>query len=232
MKILIFQHVEFETPGIIQTICKGKAYEMEIKKLYEIGVPAAMDFDLLILMGGPMSISDEDKYPFLIDEKKYIKNALINQKKVLGICLGSQLLADALGAKVFPGESPEIGWFPVVKTNLNPGFLPDIMTSFHWHGDTFELPHNALQLYKSDHTPNQAFLYNNQALGLQFHMEMDRKGLHALIENCRSELIPGRWVMTEQEILEKFDLYSRYNHKTMENILHYFLNIKSAPKTT
>jgi GMP synthase-like glutamine amidotransferase len=225
MTIRFFQHVEFETPGALISICKRLQLSIEIFKLYETSMPEDMDFDCLVIMGGPMNIFEEDKYPFLAREKSYIQKTIEAEKKILGICLGSQLLAHTLGAKVYHGNRAEIGWFPIQKTSDTMGFMPDVMTCFHWHGDTFELPQNAINFYRSDVTSNQAFLYKNHILGLQFHLEMDREVLSRLIDNCRSELVQGESVMSEDDILLNFDKYSPYNQKTMENLFRYFLKI-------
>jgi GMP synthase-like glutamine amidotransferase len=225
MKIRFFQHVSFETPAALLIICEHYKISSEIYKLYETSLPVDFDFDLLVIMGGPMNIFEEDKYPFLAEEKLYIKRAIDAGKKIIGICLGSQLLANVLGAKVYRGNQTEIGWYTIQKTSGSFGFLPDFMTCFHWHGDTFDIPDNAINLYRTDLTPNQAFLYKDHVLGLQFHLEMDREVLIGLIDNCRSELIKSEFIMSEEEIMTGFEKYFRYNHKTMENLIRYFLKL-------
>jgi len=226
MNIRIFQQVSFETPGQILKISEKLNWEVETKKLFEEDIPRDFDFDILIIMGGPMSIFEDKQHPFLAREKQYISEAIDRKKKVIGICLGAQLIANTLGARVYHGREKEIGWFPIEKTDTAMGFLPDVMTTFHWHGDTFDIPEGAIGLYKSEVTPNQAFLYNKKVLGLQFHMEMNMNGLQSIMDHCKNELAHSNWVMTQDEILHNFELYHRYNHKTMENLLKYFSGLE------
>ena len=128
-------------------------------------------------------------------------------KPVLGICLGAQLLAAALGAKVSPCGYKEIGWFPVRKTaagKVSPllAELPDGHSVFHWHGDTFELPSGAVHLLSSDATRHQAFAYGKRALGLQFHLELTADTVRGLVDNGRASLAPSKWVQAEPAILD------------------------------
>jgi len=227
MKILSLQHVEFESPAHITSIAQNRNYQLRKLKLYEEDLTISHDYDVLLIMGGPMNILDEESFPWLKKEKYFIKEAINKGKIVLGICLGSQLIASCLGAKVYKTSQKEIGWFPVCKSEDIPSleFLPDIFTSFHWHGDTFDLPHGAQKLYSSDVTKNQAFVYNERVFAFQFHMEMDREGLSGLIANCRAELNGEGNIMDEEEIIKGIDQYSYYNHRTMENIFKYFHQI-------
>lgn len=217
LHIHYLQHVAFEGLGFIETWANENQHILSSTKFYEeFTFPNLADFDWLIIMGGPMGVYDEEKYPWLIAEKNFIFKAIKAQKTVIGICLGSQLIASALGTKVYPNKNKEIGWFPLTKTYegkehslLND--LPDEFFSFHWHGDTFDLPKDATHLLKTNICPNQAFLYRNKVLGLQFHFEVTPQTLKALTDNCRYELKADDFIQTENEILRQADLCKQSN---------------------
>ncbi|MFC2107139.1 type 1 glutamine amidotransferase [Bacteroidota bacterium] len=219
IRIHYLQHVPFEDLGYIETWAKDKNYSLTSTKLYENTTFPDMDeFDMLIIMGGAMSVNDEEIYPWLSQEKKFLKLSIASDKIILGICLGSQLLATALGAKVYPNKMKEIGWYPVYLADTAKGEkilkdFPESISVFHWHGDTFDLPKNSVHLMQSEICTNQAFLYNNKVLGLQFHLETSPETLNSMIENCRDELIPNKYIQTEAEILNKVsqcDITNRY----------------------
>ncbi len=150
-------------------------------------------FDLLVVMGGPMSVHDEAQYPWLVAEKRLIRAALDAGKKVLGICLGAQLLAQALGAAVRPGRQAEIGWWPLHRYSQALGSplgerLPERLMAFHWHGETFDLPAGSVPLYGSAACANQGFIWNEQAIGLQCHLESTAESIEALLDACPQDL--------------------------------------------
>lgn len=207
MKIHYIQHVPFETPAYILTWAKEKGYGITSTHVYRnSSFPETNSFDWLVIMGGPMNIYQEKEYPWLIEEKKFISKAIKEEKTVLGICLGAQLIADVLGAKIYRNAYKEIGWFPVNMTNeglQNNIFshLPKSFTAFHWHGDTFDLPSNSLRLASSEGCLNQAFLFGNKTIGLQFHLEATDESLKSLVENCSDELTEGKYIQDAQTIL-------------------------------
>ncbi len=171
-----------------------KEYKIAVTKFYENdAIPDLSAYDALVVMGGPMSIHDEAIYPWLADEKKHISNAINAGKRILGICLGAQLIADVLKAKVFPAPAKEIGWFPIAWRDEAMGnkLLSGInaaMNVFHWHGEQFTIPDGAIHLASSKACTNQAFLYKERVLGLQFHLEMDEASIENIIKNCTNEL--------------------------------------------
>lgn len=205
MRIHILQHVPYESPGSITDWAEAKGFLVKYTRFYENWqLPKTEDFDLLVIMGGPMNIYEKDKYPWLTQEKAFIQNCLSAKKKMLGICLGSQLLADALGAKVYPNKEKEIGWFPIHKNGTDP--LLDLfpegdITAFHWHGDTYELPEKTKPLFHSKATKNQGFVYENQVFALQFHWEIQPKTLAELIKHAHSDLTPGTYVQSPDRML-------------------------------
>jgi GMP synthase-like glutamine amidotransferase len=174
-------------------------------------------------MGGPMSVNDEKKYPWLAAEKKLIRQAIAEDKTVIGICLGAQLIAESLGAKVYQNDQKEIGWFPIKLTSeaiqhklfFN---LQNPITVFHWHGDTFDIPGNAIHLATSKACKNQGFLYQNKILGLQFHLETTKESLHQMIINGRDELVNGQYIQTEKEI-ENTPEFFEENRKFLFSLL-------------
>lgn len=218
MRARILQHVPFEGPGRIEPWFRHAGYEVDIIHLYDDDpVPAEgaagdpLETDFLVVMGGPMSVNDEDVYPWLRDEKAFIRRCIEAGRPVLGVCLGAQLIASAMGARVYPNEHREIGWFPVqavpVPDDRLPGDLgripfrfPPAIEVFHWHGDTFELPAGSVLLAESPGCRNQAFQLGRSAVGLQFHLEMTPEGVDAITKHCADEISPGPWVQTAEEM--------------------------------
>ena len=202
-----FQHAPFEGPALFKTWAEEQGHAFRCTPLY-LGhrVPDLAEARLLLVMGGPMGVYDSGRFPWLRDEKRAIESALRAGIRVVGICLGAQLIADVLGAPVYGGPSREIGWFPIERTAeadalpLGRAF-PERLDVFHWHGDTFDLPAGATLLARSRAYEHQAFAYQGIALGLQFHMEMGREQVEAMVDNCREELTTGPYIQTEKEIL-------------------------------
>ncbi len=217
LRIRVLQHVSFEGPGTIAIWAQQNNHVLSFTRLYNAEtLPSHTDYDWLIVMGGPMSVGDEADYPWLKAEKQFIGEAIGQNKTVLGICLGAQLIASVLGANVYPNKKKEIGWFPVSLTDaaksnrITTGLAPEMMV-LHWHGDTFNIPEDAVHLIKTEICPNQAFVYNDKVLGLQFHFEATPDTLRLMIENCRAELVADDFIQTEQEILANSDLCTTTN---------------------
>lgn len=210
MKLHYFQHEPFEGLGMIAEWAAKRGHSLSRTAFFEPGysLPTAGDYDALIIMGGSMGVYDEDRHPWLSAEKAHIRAAIAAGKPVLGICLGAQLVAASLGATVAPHTHKEIGWFPVSLTEageqhpLLADFKPEL-TVFHWHGDRFEIPRGAVHLMSSAACDNQAFVFGERALGLQFHLEMDAAAVQAILDECGHELEPGPWIQSGAEVLEK-----------------------------
>ncbi len=201
MKLHWLQHVPFEGLGMIEEWAIDQHMEIDCTRLAAgEKLPEISTFDWLVVMGGPMGIHDQTQYPWLVAEKEFIKQAIDAEKKVLGICLGAQLIADVLGAKVYPGPQKEIGWFPIHRSSDSPKVLPEELTVFHWHGDTFDLPADATRLASSAGCENQGFITRDRVVGLQFHMETTPESMAALIENCGDELTDACSIQTPEQM--------------------------------
>lgn len=177
--VLVLQHVRRETLGSLESVLRQAGLTWQYVELFT-GVPERLDLDRasgLIVLGGPMNVDETDRYPFLAAEVQWIRQAVQRSLPMLGICLGSQLLAKAFGARVFPNPVKEIGWYEV---ELTPAAAEDLLFAqcpprpvvFQWHGDTFDLPPEAVLLATSPLCRHQAFRIGRQAYGLQFHIEM------------------------------------------------------------
>src|SRR5205814_9762140 len=167
--------------------------------------PTVDNLNMLIILGGTVGAYEEEKFPWLSTEKDFIRQAIEANKIILGICLGSQILAEVLGSKVYPHDKKEIGFFPIYKTEATMqeaalALMPASWTVFHWHGDTFDLPPGAVHLFFSDACSQQGFK-KGKCFGFQFHGEVNDELLHSMIHHERNKLIKGDYVQTETEIL-------------------------------
>jgi GMP synthase-like glutamine amidotransferase len=223
-RIHSFQQVPFEGPGVIETWAGSRGHAISTTSFFKgQNPPDPEQFDWLVVMGGPMGVHDDSDYPWLKIQKQAIEAALRASKVVLGICLGAQLVADVLGAEVRPNAYKEIGWFPLYLCNEildHPiaGLFPPQWMSFHWHGDTFGLPHGARLIASSVGCRNQGFIYSDRVIGLQFHMEMTEQGVQSLVHNCRQELTDSMFIQSEGEILNSDAPYQQ-NHQQMDRLL-------------
>ena len=177
MNILIVKHVGVEGPGSIGTHLQQQGIPYRTLNLEaNEPFPKLDSLTHIILLGGPMNVYEEDQYPFLVKEDLFIKEAIQRGKRILGICLGAQLIAKALGAKVYRAPVKEIGWYDLSLTEEGRRdrmfcHFQNTFSAFQWHEDTFELPKAAKLIASSDPVSNQAFRYGENAYGLQFHLE-------------------------------------------------------------
>lgn len=228
LRIHTLLHVPFEGVGCIATwIAKNNFTQTETRLWESAHFPELENFDLLIIMGGPMNVNDEKKYPWLQQEKFFIEEAINQGKQVLGICLGAQLIANVLGGKVYPNKQKEIGWFPV-RMNENAEntllhFFPKEFITFHWHGDTFDLPQGATHVAQSEACLNQAFTYGDNVVGLQFHPEMTQASMQEMLKEGDVELVPAKYVQSAEEIL------AQLHHTNAQNeVLNHLLDKLAA----
>ncbi len=224
MRAVCLQHVPFEGPGAFATALTARGVSLKCHLVPKDGLPNDVG-DLLIVMGGPMSVNDPDGW--IAEETTFIRSALQAGKPVIGVCLGSQFMAKALGASVRPGKSPEIGMTPITLTpeaKDDPVFktLPDSFDAFEWHGEVFDLPKGCVALAGSDVAPLQAFRYGTKAYGLLFHLEMEQGGIDSLCRECAPDLIKAG--LTALDVKAASALHLPQLHRIADRLIVYLLD--------
>ena len=218
-KILVLQHHPEEGLGSLHNILVAQGHRTEVHRL-DLGVPVPddlADYGALIIMGGPMSVHDTDRYPWLLNEQQIIRRAVGEELPVLGHCLGGQLIAQAMGGQVIPNpDGPEIGWWPVTKTPeaMSSAWLaglPDSFTLFHWHGETFFPPSGAVPLLASDLCAQQAFAIGKRCLALQGHPEVTPATVQAWTETMADDL-----QQTGAGVQRRRNIHEHLEHKCEE----------------
>ena len=211
MKIHCLAHVPFEDAANIGRWAKLRGHSLTYTHFFkDETLPPLEQFDMLAIMGGLMNVYEHDEYPWLIVEKKFTRQAIDAGKKIIGVCLGAQLLADILGGTVKANDHKEIGWHTVKQTpqavqSQAFSVLPQEMRVFQWHGDTFSLPPGAVHLASSDICQNQAFQYNDTVLALQFHMEYSKGSIEKMLTHCAEELVDAPTINTPEQIRSGYD---------------------------
>lgn len=211
MKVHCLQHVPFEGAALIETWAAAKGYTLSVTSFFDSGyvLPNLANVDMIVVLGGPMSVNDGDQFEWLADEENFIREAIAADKYVLGICLGAQHIAKVLGANTNPVvaamEEKEIGWFPIafsddflgkkIAAGLNSGLVV-----LHWHGEFFQTPRGAINIASSAACSNQGFLYGEKVLGLQFHIEMNQGAVEKIVNACGEELVDSQYVQSAEEI--------------------------------
>jgi len=224
MKAHILQHVPFEGLGSIQQWLDRQKYTVTYTHFFDTAIlPPVEEVDLLIVLGGPMSVNDEQNLSWLRGEKRFIAEAIASGKPVLGICLGAQLIASALGASVYRASESEIGWFPVygLPKTIGAFSFPEETNVFHWHGDTFDLPSHAIHLAKSAVCQNQAFQIGPRAIGLQFHLEVTPESVAAMVTCCSEDLHPQHFIQTAEQLQTAASTSYAAVNLLMEQVLDY-----------
>lgn len=208
MRVHYLQHEPFEGLGSMEAWFQSAGHTLTATHLYRgDALPELAAFDWLVIMGGGMSVNDESELPWLVAEKELVRRAIAAGKRVLGICLGAQMITSALGAKVFRNHTKEIGWWPLFRepgaaTHPLGAALPDGAEVFHWHGETFDLPPGAVRLASSEACTNQAVAIGSRVLGLQFHLETTEASARELIAGSADDLAnPGPFVQTPEMML-------------------------------
>jgi GMP synthase-like glutamine amidotransferase len=207
MRVHYLQHAKCDEPGSIRQILKSRGHTLTSTCLYlDEPLPEINDFDWLIILGGDMGVHDEDDFPWLMREKTFIKIAIKAGKLILGICLGSQLIAHVLGARVGRNKHKEIGWFPIIPlAGIKESILADVITNqievFHWHKDTFDLPDGSVSIAESQACSNQGFVHGRRVVGLQFHPEITKDSAGAFFQECGEVLERGPYIQPSARIL-------------------------------
>ena len=223
MKFHVLQHHPCEGLGLIKDWITQKNAAISTTLFYNIDYikPNIEEIDALIIMGGPMNVNDEDLFPWLIEEKNLIREAIRKNKKILGVCLGAQLIVNSMGGTVKSNMCKEIGFFPInAEHSYNCFKFPENLNVVHWHGQTFDLPYKSILLATSVACKNQAFQINSNIIGLQFHLEFDAAALQSLILESSGELVPSKYVQSEK----KLQGISKKEFKEMKKILFKLLD--------
>jgi GMP synthase-like glutamine amidotransferase len=232
MKVHVLQHLPFEDLGNIAPNLKARGAQISYTHFFNNQkLPVLDGIDLIIIMGGSMSVNDEEQLPWLKLEKQFIRNAIEREISLLGVCLGAQLIANSLGARVYRNPHKEVGWFPIRRVSTPVGYfsLPKECLVFHWHGETFDLPEGSVQLAESDACRNQAFQIKRNVIGLQFHLETTPENASALLDNFWDDLTPGPYVQSESAIRTTPRSHYQSIKSIMDNLLSYLLDQSIEP---
>lgn len=220
MRIHWLQHAEHEDLGCLAPTLARRGEAVSLSRLWDGDeLPAVSAFDALIVMGGPMNIYEHAAHPWLVGEKALIRAAIDAGKPVLGICLGSQLIADVLGGPVTRNAHSEVGWFEVTlnrEGRAHPLFAdwPETFAAFHWHGDTFAMPPGAQHLMSSEACANQGFVWGERVVGLQFHLEVTAADARVWLQH--EQPAPARYVQTPEHILGDVERFALNNRLMMQ----------------
>lgn len=228
MRIQYIQHVKFEGLGTIRKWAEGHQYELICRRPVH-GEPLLdpSEYDMLLIMGGPQSVIELDKYPYLIQEIDHIKESIEAEKPVLGVCLGAQLIGQAFGFRGEKSPHKEVGVFDIQLTEngkMDPLFreMPTEFKVMHWHGDMAGIGKDTEILASSQGCPRQIMRYAPKVYGLQCHLEIEHEGMKRLVEHCSEDLLPGLHIHSEKEI---FDHNFEEIHKKMHKILNCFTSL-------
>jgi GMP synthase (glutamine-hydrolysing) len=212
MSVLIIKNVAAEGAGTIERFLADNGISRRTVEIYREELPSAADFEVLVMLGGPMSVNETDIYPYISAEEELVREFIKKGKKIFGVCLGAQIMAKALGARVYPGREKEIGWHDIEL--LGEGLRDPLMHRlakhpragdfwrrfkvFHWHGETFDIPAGAERLARSDLFANQAFRYGQGAYAFQFHIEVEKGTIY---EWLKDEPVDMDVIRRETELL-------------------------------
>ncbi len=224
MRVYVLQHVPFEELGNIQPWLVQHNAEIHYCRLYANDpLPDVNETDLLIVLGGPMSVNDESHYPWLVAEKAFLAQAIAAEKPIVGICLGAQLIASCQGARIYSNYAKEIGWFDITAVAASGDVLPlpATMHVFHWHGETFELPANAVLLASSVACNNQIFQLGQRVIGLQCHLETTADNARSMVLHCADELTGGSFIQDADTILAASAAQYQQLSQLMTQVLEY-----------
>jgi GMP synthase-like glutamine amidotransferase len=228
MRIHVLQHAANEGPGEIAHWAAERGHTVQIHHLYlDDPLPETGHFDFLVIMGGEMNIYQDRDYPWLKGERELVARALRGGKRAVGICLGAQFLADALGERVTQNAVYEIGWFPIHYTTAAREIFPKLPESglaLHWHGDTFSLPQNAIRLGASEACAEQGFVLPGKCLALQFHFETDMGLVREMVEGSSdfSQWPKGPFVQPPEKILSGAQLHCAQTRPLLFHLLDVF----------
>lgn len=226
MNIYYIQHVQAEDLGVIESWARQNGHTISGKNIArDDSLPDVDSFDSLIILGGPQSACDVAKHNYLEKEIDFIQQAIAANKYILGICLGGQLIAHALGAPASRSPEKEMGYFPVGLTEegkQDPIFanFPTSFMSVHWHSDMMGVPENAQVLAETPGCPIQAIRFSQRVYGLQFHLEFTKVKIKAILQKIKGKLPTGRYVQTAEEMLAApFPEINQYCYQLLDQLL-------------
>ena len=210
MSVLILKNISSEGPGTIEDFLVRSGIPYVIADLASGEFPDASAYDTLVMMGGPMSVNESDRYPYIGREAELARTFMAQGRKVLGVCLGAQIMAKALGARVYPGTEKEVGWYDIelvdggaddprmkLLASDGKGTVGKTFRVFHWHGETFDIPKGAVRLAQSPLYPNQAFRFGKNAYAFQFHIEVTEQ---MILEWLRHEAVDLERIGLDTEV--------------------------------
>lgn len=228
------QHAPYEQPCYISKWFDRHFIPVRDVNLWKgDNLPDVKEVSCLIIMGGPMNIYEHEKYPWLIEEKKFIRQVIDNDIPVLGICLGAQLISDVLGGTVTRLSNPEYGWVSVSRndraTENHPfsSVIPPHLTVFQWHQDTFSIPPGSIPLFQSAACPNQGFAYNNTVMGLQFHPELDEDDIRMFLNLVEKDTGITHHEYPKEDIIQNISNYKEGN-EFIDALLYYLYNLNKT----
>ena len=228
MRILVIQHSAADSLASAESIIKGLGHEIVTVRVdRQHRIPDSVDCDAMITLGGPYPLTMKERPDWIAAEQSLIRQYADHDRRILGICLGAQIVASALGAAVRRNEHAELGWHAIQRISDNSNMvnrsLPPQMTVFHWHRDTFEIPDGAVHLYESSTCLNQAFGLDDRIFGFQFHLEADIRTIRTFLAVSRYRKLDGKSVQTETQILEGIDQHLPNQSKQLHSFLSQFL---------
>lgn len=224
MRAHCLQHESFEGLAALEPWFLAKEFVITYTKFFESAdFPSVKDIDFLIIMGGGMSVNDEAAFPWLVKEKAFVREFIHTGKPVVGICLGSQIIAAALGARVYRNNVKEIGWFPITKVKGGNfaifADMPQELTVFHWHGETFDLPDGAVHIAESSVCKHQIFQYGEKTIAFQCHFETTPESLAGISSECASELIDAPFIQSAEKMKSLASKYCPSMQKVLFSVL-------------
>ncbi|MFF2479591.1 type 1 glutamine amidotransferase [Paenibacillus sp. NPDC058071] len=222
MNIIAFKHFSFDDESAITAWAVRQGHTLYVLTPSDLeSYPNSDAFDMLVILGGPMSVYEEERYPWLVEEKRFVRRCIDEGKPVLGICLGAQMLSDVLGGTVYRNDRKEIGWHEINRTaDRHPSLenLPETFVSYQWHGDTFTLPEGATRLAYSEACGIQAFAYGDNVLALQFHLETTPACIDEMLNTWSSEIVDAPFIQHPSAIVAQADR-SKTSHAMLCGIL-------------
>jgi len=231
MSVLILKNASNEGPGTIEDFLVANNMDYRIIDLSSEDIPQTDDFNVLVILGGPMSVNDADKYPYISREIELVRDFAGKNRKIFGICLGAQIMAKAFGAKVYPGPQKEIGWYDIemdhragidsfmgrLARHPQTGEYFKRFKVFQWHGETFDIPEGGVRLAKSELYPNQAFRYGDRAYAFQFHIEVKEETVYDWLKD---EPVDKGLLKKDTELF--YEIY----HQRALNFYRYFFDLE------